>query len=76
LGDLEMPDHDELKKIIDGHVKNINNTLAPFEQVKRHQIIHSIWGVETGEITPKLSLRRKVIAEKHKGIIHKIFGEG
>ena len=75
LGDLEMPGHDELKKLIDAHVKKVNVTLAPFEQLKRHQIIHSVWSVETGEITPKLSLRRKVIAQKHIGIIHKIFGE-
>ncbi len=75
LGDLEMPGHEELKKLIDAHVRKINAGLAPFEQVKRHQIIHSVWSVETGEITPKLSLRRKVIAQKHLGIIHKIFGE-
>lgn len=70
----EMMEHEELKKIISEHVKKINATLAPFEQVKRYQLINAVWAVESGEITPKLSLKRKNIAEKNKEIIHKIFG--
>ncbi len=73
-GNEQMFKHDALKKIITDHVIKINETLAAFEQVKRQQLINGIWGVETGEITPKLSLRRKVIAEKNKEVIQKIFG--
>jgi long-chain acyl-CoA synthetase len=67
--------HEDLKRLIADHVKKINQSLASFEQVKRYQLIDANWGVETGEITPKLSLRRKVIAEKNKEVIQKIFGE-
>lgn len=71
----EMTVSEELKKLINEHIKKINLQLAPFEQIKRQQLIDAIWGVETGEITPKLSLRRKVIYEKNKQTIAKIFGE-
>jgi len=70
----EMFHHEALKQLIAGHVKRTNATLAAFEQIKRYQLVHAVWGVETGEITPKLSLRRKVIAERHKDVITKIFG--
>lgn len=73
-GNEEMMQGEELKKIIADHVKKINATLASFEQVKRYQLINTVWGVESGEITPKLSLRRKTIQEKNKTLISKIFG--
>ena len=66
--------HETLKNLIAEHVKKINGTLAAFEQVKRQQLINDSWTVERGEITPKLSLKRKVIAEKNKEVIQKIFG--
>ncbi len=66
--------HEEVKKVIAEHIKKINRSLAAFEQIKRYQLIHAIWGVESGEITPKLSLKRKAIMEKHKDVVSKIFG--
>jgi long-chain acyl-CoA synthetase len=69
----EMRQHEELKKIIDAHVKKVNSTLASFEQIKRHRLIKGPWTVETGEITPKLSLKRKVINEKNQEVINEIF---
>ena len=65
-----------VKQLIDEHVRSVNVHLAPFEQLKRYQFIHAHWSVESGEITPKLSLRRKVIAAKYKTVIDKIFGMG
>jgi long-chain acyl-CoA synthetase len=73
--DINFIEHEIVKKIITDHVKKINSSLAPYEQLKRYQIIKANWGVESGEITPKLSLRRKVIFEKNKELIQKIFGE-
>ena len=43
------------------------------EQVRKFSLMPSEWGVETGELTPKLSLRRKVIAEKYKDEIEGIY---
>lgn len=75
-GNDKMFGHEALKTIISEHIKKINITLAPFEQVKRQQLINDSWTVERGEITPKLSLKRKVIAEKNKEVIAKIFSLG
>ncbi|MGZ3899887.1 MAG: AMP-dependent synthetase/ligase, partial [Bacteroidia bacterium] len=57
-GNDAMLNSDELKKIIQSHVKQVNSTLAPYEQLKRCQVIRAHWSVEGGEITPKLSLKR------------------
>ncbi|MGZ3882951.1 MAG: AMP-dependent synthetase/ligase [Bacteroidia bacterium] len=68
-----MSVHDDLKKMISEHVKAVNKTLAPYEQLKRCEILNGEWGIESGELTPKLSLRRKVIKEKYMGQLKKIF---
>lgn len=73
-GNETMIQHEVIKTTINNHVKKVNASLAAFEQLKRYQLINTVWGVESGEITPKLSLKRKIIMEKNKEIIAKIFG--
>jgi long-chain acyl-CoA synthetase len=69
----EMSKHVELKRIINEHLKQINKVLAPYEQLKRWEILTSDWSIEGGELTPKMSLKRKVIKEKNIIVINKIF---
>ncbi|MBS1652126.1 MAG: long-chain fatty acid--CoA ligase [Bacteroidetes bacterium] len=69
----EMLASEELKKNIFNHIKEMNKTLAPHEQLKRCEIVDGNWSVEGGEITPKLSLKRKVISKKYEKEIQKIF---
>lgn len=69
----EMSQHETLKKIIHDHIVKINKTLAPFEQLKRCEILKKEWSIEGGELTPKMSLKRRVIKEKNLEAIHKIY---
>ena len=69
----DMSAHEELKKLINDHVKVMNKTLAPYEQLKRVAILNKDWSVEGGELTPKMSLKRKIIKEKNMDAINKIF---
>jgi long-chain acyl-CoA synthetase len=69
----EMASHEDLIKIIHDHIKTINKSLAPYEQLKRVAILDKEWSIEGGELTPKMSLKRKVIKEKNMEAIHKIF---
>lgn len=74
LGNEAMMTHEILTKLINTHVKHVNDAHAPYEHLKRVKLISGIWTVEGGEITPKLSLKRKVIKEKNKATIDLIFG--
>jgi long-chain acyl-CoA synthetase len=69
----EMSKNEELKRIINEHVKAMNKTLAPYEQLKRVALLEKDWSVDGGELTPKMSLKRKVIKEKNMDVINKIF---
>ncbi|MES1160596.1 MAG: AMP-binding protein, partial [Bacteroidota bacterium] len=56
-------------------VESYNKYFSHVEQIKRFELLPAEWSIETGEMTPKLSLKRKVITEKYRNAIEKIYAE-
>jgi long-chain acyl-CoA synthetase len=56
-------------------VESFNKFFNHVEQIKRFELLAHEWSVESGEMTPKLSLKRKVIMEKYKDAIERIYAE-
>lgn len=54
-------------------VENFNKYFNHVEQIKKFELLPNEWSVETGEMTPKLSLKRKVIMEKYRDAIDRIY---
>jgi len=54
-------------------VERLNKYLNHVEQVKKFELLPNEWGIDTGEMTPKLSMKRKVITEKFKDAIERIY---
>jgi long-chain acyl-CoA synthetase len=54
-------------------VESFNKYFNHVEQVKKFELLPDEWSVETGEMTPKLSLKRKVIMEKYRDAIERIY---
>ena len=54
-------------------VESFNKFFNHVEQVKKFELLPKEWTVETGEMTPKLSLKRKIIMEKFKDAIERIY---
>lgn len=54
-------------------VERFNKYLNHVEQVKKFELLPNEWGIDTGELTPKLSMKRKVITEKYKDAIERIY---
>jgi long-chain acyl-CoA synthetase len=67
--------HPEIVKLIDKAVEESNKTLAPYETIKKVTLMPREWSIEKGEMTPKLSLKRKVILETNKVQVEKMFIE-
>ncbi len=66
-------ENDAVKKLYDGVVEEVNKNFNHVEQVKRFELLTKEWSLETGEMTPKMSLKRKVVMEKYKDTIEKIY---
>jgi long-chain acyl-CoA synthetase len=60
---------DLYRELIDSYNKFFNHV----EQIKRFQLLPHEWSIETGEMTPKLSLKRKVVMEKYRDAIEHIY---
>ena len=63
----------EVIKMFHELVESINPSFNHVEQVKKFELLAHEWSVETGEMTPKLSLKRKVIMEKYKAALDRIY---
>ena len=60
---------DKYKRVIDAKNEFFNHV----EQIKKFELLPKEWSIETSEMTPKMSLKRKVIMEKYKSEIEKIY---
>ena len=71
----EMIRHPKVIAFYQEIIESYNKYFSHVEQVKRFRLLPADWTVETGEMTPKLSLKRKVITEKYRDLIEGIYAE-
>lgn len=62
-----------VKDLYRNEVEHYNRQFNHVEQIKKFELLPRDWSVDTGEMTPKLSLKRKVIMEKYKDAVHRIY---
>ena len=63
----------KVKKEIQIEIKKINKKLGEHEQIRKFQVLCDDFSIKTGELSNTLKLKRKVISEKYKGFIEKIY---
>ncbi len=54
-------------------VESFNKFFNHVEQVKKFELLPDEWSVDTGEMTPKMSIKRKVVMEKYKDAVDRIY---
>ena len=62
-----------VNKFYGGLVDDFNQNFNHVEQIKKFELLPVDWSVETGELTPKMSIKRKIITEKFKSYIDRIY---
>ena len=72
-GNEELINLPQVKELYKAEVENFNKDFNHVEQIKKFELLPREWSVETGEMTPKLSLKRKVIMEKYKDAVKRIY---
>ena len=55
-------------------VKKVNEGLQHHETIKKVGVVPDEWNIESGELTPSMKLKRRVILEKYKGNIDAMYG--
>jgi long-chain acyl-CoA synthetase len=54
-------------------VREVNGSLANFETLKRFRVVAEEWTQETGELTPSMKLKRRVITAKYAAAIDALY---
>lgn len=67
-------DSSEIRAIIQARVDEVNATLARVETVKKFVILHKPFSLESGELTPTLKIRRKVVNQRYAAEIESMYG--
>ena len=56
-------------------VDKVNGTLANFETIKKFALVPDEWSLETGELTPSLKLKRRVVQQKYAALVDGFYAE-
>ncbi len=67
---LRQPKVIELYKEL---VESFNKYFNHVEQIKKFELLPGEWSIDSGELTPKMSMKRKVITEKYRDAIERIY---
>ncbi|HEY1040726.1 MAG TPA: AMP-binding protein, partial [Bacteroidia bacterium] len=68
-----MIKHPEVLRKINEDLDKANKDLAQYEKIKQIEILTREWSVEKGEMTPKLSLKRKIILNANMDAYNRIY---
>lgn len=66
---------DAIKERIWKEIQHYNKRFSHIEQIKKFELVDKDWTIESGELTPTLKLKRKVIIKNYVHLIEKIYSE-
>ena len=62
-----------LREMIEREVERVNRDLETYEQIKKYVILNRRFTEKSGEMTPTLKVKRKVIISNHESEIKSLF---
>jgi len=71
--DKDLVNNDQIKALIQKQIDEVNETLPRYEQIKYYKVLDKPFSVESGELTPTLKLKRRIVLEKHKDEIESLY---
>ncbi len=71
----DVVNSDDVKNRIWEDIDKYNKRFGKVQQIKKFALIGDEWSVETGELTPTLKVKRRIIKEKYQDFFEKIYSE-
>lgn len=71
----ELINHNQVKNLFEKRFEELQKEFSKFEKIKKFTLLPKEFSIEAGEITATLKLKRKVIQEKYKVLIDKMYAE-
>ena len=54
-------------------VNTLNEGLTKHEQVRKFELLHEEWSIESGEVTPTMKVIRPVVLLNNEAVIEKLY---
>ena len=70
-----LHDHPQITSAIQVAIDTANQTLARVEQVKKFKILKVPFGIDSGELTPTMKIKRKVVAQMYANEIDAMYSD-
>ena len=64
-----------VRALIAKEVEEVNTGLASFEKIVAWDLLPEEWTLETGELTPTMKVKRRVINQKYGDVIERLYAE-
>jgi long-chain acyl-CoA synthetase len=69
----ELLNNQKIRSLYDGIVEDLMENFSQYERVKKYVLLPKEWTIESGETTPKMSVKRKVVEKNYAEIIESIY---
>ena len=73
-GRRELIARPEVRALYEAEIAKVNADLARFETIKQFTLLENELTQESGELTPTLKVKRRVIAQRYGGLIDEMYG--
>lgn len=67
------PDTIENREKVRAQVQAINSQLSSYESIKKFEIVFEAWTVDSGDLTPSMKIKRRVVEKKNQKLIDEMY---
>ncbi len=69
----EMCEHPRIIDLFQRQIDKLTPNLARYEKIKKVALLENEFSIENGELTPTLKVKRRVIDQKYRDVIEKLY---
>ena len=71
----ELCEHPRIIDLLQRQIDRLTPNLARYEKIKKVALLEDEFTIEGGELTPTLKVKRRVIDQKYKNVIEKLYAD-
>jgi long-chain acyl-CoA synthetase len=71
----ELCEHPRIVDLIQRQIDALTPNLAKYERIKKVALLENEFTIEGGELTPTLKVKRRIIDQKYRDVIEKLYAE-
>jgi long-chain acyl-CoA synthetase len=69
----ELIRHADVNRLIRGEIQHLSNEFADYEKVRRFTLMDHEFTIESGEMTPTLKVKRRVVMKRYRDLIDTMY---